>query len=34
MKAMVEDKMKHAIPNLPVPIEVGIGTGINWLEAH
>ncbi len=34
MKAMVEDKMKHAIPNLPVPVEVGMGIGINWLEAH
>lgn len=34
LKAMVEDKMKHAIPNLPVPIEVGMGVGINWLEAH
>ncbi|HZV70185.1 MAG TPA: DNA polymerase I [Saprospiraceae bacterium] len=34
MRAMVEDKMKHAIPDLPVPVEVGMGTGINWLEAH
>ena len=34
VRAMVEDKMKHAIPNLPVPIEVGMGTGVNWLEAH
>ncbi len=34
MRLMVEDKMKHAIPNLPVPVEVGMGVGINWLEAH
>lgn len=34
MRSMVEDKMKHAIPNLPVPVEVGMGVGINWLEAH
>lgn len=34
VRAMVEDKMKHAIPDLPVPIEVGMGTGVNWLEAH
>ena len=34
MRSMVEDKMKHAIPGLPVPIEVGMGVGENWLEAH
>ncbi len=34
MKSMVEDKMKHALPDLPVPIEVGMGVGVNWLEAH
>jgi len=34
MQLLVEDKMKHAIPNLPVPVEVGMGAGINWLEAH
>ena len=34
LREMVEDKMKHAIPNLPVPIEVGMGVGENWLEAH
>ncbi|MEO7906016.1 MAG: DNA polymerase [Saprospiraceae bacterium] len=34
LKSMVEDKMKHAIPDLPVPVEVGMGVGINWLEAH
>jgi len=34
LRSVVEDKMKHAIPDLPVPIEVGMGSGINWLEAH
>ena len=34
LRELVEDKMKHALPNLPVPIEVGIGVGENWLEAH
>ncbi len=30
---LVEEKMKRAIP-LDVPIEVEMGTGKNWLEAH
>jgi len=34
MRELVEDKMKHALPDLPVPVEVGMGSGINWLEAH
>lgn len=34
MKSLVEDKMKHAMPGLTVPIEVGMGVGVNWLEAH
>ncbi|MGB4846993.1 MAG: DNA polymerase I [Saprospiraceae bacterium] len=34
LRSMVEDKMKHAIPDLPVPVEVGMGVGVNWLEAH
>ena len=34
MRALVEDKMKHAMPGLTVPIEVGMGVGENWLEAH
>ena len=34
LKSMVEEKMKTALPSLIVPIEVGIGTGNNWLEAH
>lgn len=37
-KAKVEElvlyEMKHAIPNFKVPIDVGIGHGENWLEAH
>lgn len=34
LRIMVEDKMKNAIPNLKVPILVGMDTGENWLEAH
>ncbi len=33
LKKLVADRMAHAIP-LKVPVEVGIGTGKNWLEAH
>jgi DNA polymerase I len=33
LKALVEKAMKEALP-LSIPIEVGIGTGNNWLEAH
>ncbi len=33
VKALVEEKMKTALP-LKVPVEVSIGTGNNWLEAH
>jgi DNA polymerase-1 len=33
VKAFVEDKMKNALP-LKVPVEVSVGTGSNWLEAH
>ena len=32
--SIVENGMKNAMPNLKVPILVGIGTGNNWLEAH
>ena len=32
--SIVEDKMKNAMPDLTVPILVGIGTGKDWLEAH
>ena len=33
LKALVNTQMKNALP-LGVPIEVGVGTGKNWLEAH
>lgn len=33
VRALVEDKMKHAI-KLEVPIEVEIGVGATWLAAH
>ncbi|MEW6467976.1 MAG: DNA polymerase I [Bacteroidota bacterium] len=33
VKPIIEERMKHAIP-MSVPMEVGIGTGRNWLEAH
>jgi DNA polymerase I len=34
VKPLIEECMKNAIPNLKVPIEVGMGVGNNWLEAH
>lgn len=34
VKELVERLMKTAIPNLKVPILVGMDTGANWLEAH
>ncbi len=34
LKALVEDKMKNALPGLKVPIIVDMGTGQDWLEAH
>lgn len=33
MKQLVQEKMVNAL-TLNVPIEVEVGTGINWLEAH
>ena len=33
LKKLVESRMKHALP-LKVPVEVGMGIGKNWLEAH
>lgn len=34
IKELVESLMKNAMPNLKVPILVGVDTGENWLEAH
>ncbi|MEM8907636.1 MAG: DNA polymerase, partial [Bacteroidota bacterium] len=34
VKPIIEKLMKTAIPNLKVPILVGMDTGSNWLEAH
>ena len=34
VQPIIIEKMKNAIPHLRVPIEVGIGYGDNWLEAH
>jgi DNA polymerase-1 len=33
IKPIIEHHMKHALP-LNVPVEVGMGIGENWLEAH
>jgi DNA polymerase I len=33
VKALVEHRMKTAL-DLKVPVEIGIGSGKNWLEAH
>lgn len=33
VKHLVEKHMREALP-LNVPVEVGMGTGMNWLEAH
>ena len=34
IKTLVNDLMKNALPDLKVPILVGMDTGENWLEAH
>ncbi len=34
VKPLIEEKMKNALPDLKVPILVGMDTGENWLEAH
>lgn len=34
VKPIIENGMKYAMPNLKVPILVGMGIGHNWLEAH
>jgi DNA polymerase-1 len=33
MKALVAEKMRNAL-TLNVPVEVDVGVGSNWLEAH
>jgi DNA polymerase-1 len=33
VKPIIEQHMKNALP-LNVPVEVGMGVGENWLEAH
>jgi DNA polymerase I len=33
IRPIIEERMKNAIP-MSVPIEIGMGTGANWLEAH
>ena len=33
MKELVEKEMRQALP-LSVPVEVDLGVGSNWLEAH
>ncbi len=33
IKPIIEKHMKEALP-LNVPVEVGMGVGVNWLEAH
>ena len=33
MKKLVEKEMRQALP-LSVPVEVDLGIGKNWLEAH
>jgi DNA polymerase I len=34
VKEIVSHRMRTAIPSLKVPMEIGMGTGNNWLEAH
>ena len=34
VKPIIENEMKNAMPNLQVPILVGMDTGEDWLEAH
>jgi DNA polymerase-1 len=34
VKTILSHEMKNAIPNLSVPIEISMGIGNNWLEAH
>lgn len=34
LQKMVIEEMEHAYPECRVPLEVGAGTGANWLQAH
>ncbi len=34
LKVIIEQKMREAMPGLEVPIQVGMGEGLDWLEAH
>jgi len=34
LRPIIEKEMRNAMPNLKVPIKVGIDQGQNWLEAH
>jgi len=34
IQPIVIEKMKNALPELKVPIEVGVGVGKTWFEAH
>lgn len=34
VKPIIENRMKNAMTTLSVPMDVGMGTGTNWLEAH
>jgi DNA polymerase-1 len=34
VKEIVSHRMRTAMPSLKVPMEIGMGTGRNWLEAH
>jgi DNA polymerase-1 len=34
VKPIIENRMKNAMTTLSVPMEVGMGTGNNWLDAH
>ena len=34
LKPIIEEEMRNAMPDLKVPIKVGIDQGQNWLEAH
>ena len=34
IQPIIRERMMNAIPSLTVPMEVGMGTGKNWLEAH